>query len=126
MQDRLKKFFDSIGYEDADNNFENASISKVILNKKKESFEVFIENDNPINPRSSLDLIKASKKGINGEKKCHVNFIYDEMEDDDILNAFKVLLDELIIKRPSLVSLKNKNISIDDDFIIIELDSKSE
>ncbi len=126
MQDRLKKFFDSIGYEDADNNFENASISKVILNKKKESFEVFIENDNPINPRSSLDLIKASKKGINGEKKCHVNFIYNEMEDDDILNAFKVLLDELIIKRPSLVSLKNKNISIDDDFIIIELDSKSE
>ena len=35
MQDRLKKFFESIGYEDADNNFENAHISKVILIRKK-------------------------------------------------------------------------------------------
>ena len=126
MQEKLNKFFKSIGFEDTENSFCNASISRVVLNKKKESFEVFIENDIPINPVATLELIKCAKKGINGKNKCHVNFIYNDMSDDDILDAFKVLLGELIVKRPSLVSLENKNISIDDDFIIIELDSKSE
>ena len=126
MQEKLAKFFDSIGYKDSEGYFNDAHISKVVLNKKKESFEVFIENDRPINPLATFELLKASKNGINGEKKCHINFIYNDMDDEDILEAFKVLLGDLIIKRPSLVSLENKNISIDDDFIIIELDSKSE
>ena len=122
----MQRFFNSINYEDVNNDFANAHISRVILNKKKESFEVFIENERPINPVATLQLIKCAKKGIKGKNKCHINFIYNDMDDEDILNAFKVLLGELIIKRPSLVSLENKNIYIDDDFIIIELDSRSE
>ena len=122
----MQRFFNSINYEDINNDFENAHISKVILNKKKESFEVFIENEQPINPIATLQLLKCAKKGIRGKNKCHINFIYDDMTDTDILDAFKVLLGELITKRPSLVSLENKNIYIDDDFIIIELDSRSE
>ncbi len=125
MQDKLRRFFDSIGFEDKDNNFSEASITRVVVNKKKESFEVFINNDRPINPVATLELVKTAKKGLKG-KPCHINFIYDDMEDNDILEAFKVLLGDLIVKRPSLVSLENKNISIDDEFIIIELDSKSE
>ncbi|MBQ4031727.1 MAG: PHP domain-containing protein, partial [Bacilli bacterium] len=126
MQEKLAKFFTSIGFEDTNNDFSEASISRVVLNKKKESFEVFIENDKPINPVATLELTKCAKKGINGKNKCHITFIYNDINDEDILEAFKVLLGELIVKRPSLVSLENKNISIDDDFIIIELDSKSE
>ena len=126
MQQKLLNFFTSVGYEDKNEDFKDASISKVILNKQKESFEVFIENDRPINPVATYALNKCALKGINGSKKCHVNYIYNDMDDNDILDAFKVLLGELIIKRPSLVSLENKNISIDDDFIIIELDSRSE
>ena len=126
MQENLIKFFNSLGYEDSNAYFSNASISKVIVDKKKESFEVFIENERPINPVATLELIKASKKGINGNTPCHINFIYNDMDDEDILEAFKVLLGDLITKRPSLVSLENKNIMIDDEFIIIELDSKSE
>ena len=122
----LERFFNSINYRDEEGNFLNANISRVILNKTKESFEVFIQSDRPINPVATLELIKCAKKGINGKNKCHINFLYDDMDDDDILEAFKVLLGELIIKRPSLVSLENKNITIDDDFIIIELDSRSE
>ena len=126
MQEKLKKFFDSISYVDKNNDFESANISKVVLNKKNESFEVFIENDKPINPASVLELINCSKNGINGKSPCHINFIYNDMENNDILEAFKVLLGELIIKRPSLVSLEHKNISIDDDYITVELDSRSE
>ena len=122
----IHKFLKSINYEDSNGDFEEASISCVKVNKKQESFEVFINSDKPINPVATLELIKCAKKGINGKHKCHVNFVYDDMSDQDILDAFRILLGELIIKRPSLVSLENKNINIDDDFIIIELDSRSE
>jgi len=107
MQQKLLNFFTSVGYEDKNEDFKDASISKVVLNKQKESFEVFIENDRPINPVATFALNKCALKGINGSKKCHVNYIYNDMDDNDILEAFKVLLGELIIKRPSLVSLEN-------------------
>ena len=126
MQEKLLNFFNSVGFVDEDGDFINASISKVVLKKKEEMFEVFIENEKPINPVRTFELIKCASKGINGKNKCHINFIYNNIEDEDILEAFKVLLGDLITKRPSLVSLENKNIAIDDDFIIVELDSKSE
>ena len=122
----MERFFNSIDFVDKDGAFLEATISKVVLNRQKESFEVFIENEKPINPVVTLELTKCAKRGINGKSKCHISFIYNEMEDEDILDAFRVLLGELIAKRPSLVSLENKNISIDDDFIIVELDSRSE
>ena len=126
MQEKLLNFFNSIGFTDEDGDFVDASISKVVLKKKEEIFEVFIENERPINPVRTFELIKCASKGINGKNKCHINFIYNDMDDEDILEAFKVLLGDLITKRPSLVSLENKNIAVDDDFIIVELDSKSE
>ena len=91
MQEKLAKFFDSIGYKDSEGYFNDAHISKVVLNKKKESFEVFIENDRPINPLATFELLKASKNGINGEKKCHINFIYNDMDDEDIKKCFGIL-----------------------------------
>ena len=109
MQDNMVRFFKSIEYLDENGDFSNAIISKVVLNKKKDIFEVYINAKTPINPVETLKLIECAKKGINGKNKCHINFIYDDMNDEDILNAFKVLLGELIIKRPSLVSLENKN-----------------
>ena len=126
MQEKLLNFFNSVGFTDEDGDFLEASIAKVVLKKKEQIFEVSIENERPINPVRTLELVKCASKGINGKGKCHINFIYNDMDDEDILEAFKVLLGDLITKRPSLVSLENKNISIDDDFIIIELDSKSE
>ncbi len=126
MQDKMVNFFKSINYEDKDGFFNEATISKVILNRKSESFEVFIENEVPINPVATFELIKCAENGINGKNKCNVHFIYNSMEDSDILEAFKVLLGDLIVKRPSLVSLENKNIIVSDDYITIELDSRSE
>ena len=111
IKQRISSFYDSM---------KNLGVSK------EELLEIFIENERPINPVRTFELIKCASKGINGKQKCHINFIYNDMDDEDILEAFKVLLGDLIAKRPSLVSLENKNIAVDDDFIIVELDSKSE
>lgn len=126
MQEKLNKFFESVGFEDKNEDFRTASISKVILNRKEKTFDVFIENEKPISPIVTLKLSKCALNGIHGQNKCYVHYVYNDMDDDDILEAFKVLLGELIIKRPSLVSLENKNITIDGDSIVVELDSKSE
>ena len=53
----IHKFLKSINYEDTNGDFEEASISCVKVNKKKDSFEVFISND---------------------KQKCDVNYVYDE------------------------------------------------
>ena len=45
MQEKLLNFFNSVGFTDEDGDFLEASISKVVLKKKEEIFEVFIEND---------------------------------------------------------------------------------
>ena len=44
----MERFFNSIGFVDKDGAFLEATISKVVLNRQKESFEVFIENEKPI------------------------------------------------------------------------------
>ena len=85
----MERFFNSIGFVDKDGAFLEATISKVVLNRQKESFEVFIENEKPINPVVTLELTKCAKRGINGKSKCHISFIYNEMEDEDILDASK-------------------------------------
>ena len=87
----MERFFNSIDFVDKDGAFLEATISKVVLNRQKESFEVFIENEKPINPVVTLELTKCAKRGINGKSKCHISFIYNEMEDEDILDAFKEL-----------------------------------
>ena len=122
----IERFFNSISFVDENNEFQNATINKVLLNKSKDSCEVFIENEKPINPVTTLALVKKAKGGINGKTKCHINFIYDEISDEDVIDAFKVILGEIIIKRPSLVSLENKNIKIVDEIIVLELDTQSE
>ena len=85
MQEKLLNFFNSIGFTDEDGDFVDASISKVVLKKKEEIFEIFIENERPINPVRTFELIKCASKGINGKNKCHINFIYNDMDDDDCM-----------------------------------------
>lgn len=124
MQDNLTKFFNIIGFSDTEGIFSNVE-TRVIVDKKNKTIEVFIETEKPLNPVYTLSLNECAKKGLNGTK-VHVNYIYNDIDDNDILEAFKVLLGDLITKRPSLVSLENKNIIIGDETITVELDSKSE
>lgn len=126
MKEKFLKFFDSIGFTDDEGHFDTAVLSEVVLDKKSNVLNIVIENDHPIDPTSTLRLIECANKGIKGKVQCNLAFVWNDIDDEDILSAFKVLLGDLISKRPSLVSLENKNISISDDVINVELDSRSE
>ena len=61
MQDKLLNFFNSVGFSDEDGDFSEASISKVILKKKEELFEVFIKKARTTK-RRAVDLTLTLKQ----------------------------------------------------------------
>lgn len=126
MDSKLQKFLTSINYSDNLEELENVRIKKVIVNCEKEEFNVYLSSSKVLSPIVASSLLEASKFGINGKNKCHIIFDYDNITDEDILECFKYLLDEIIKERVSLVSLENNNITITDETIIIEVDSKFE
>lgn len=121
----LEKFFESISFP-YDANFDGVKIEKVVLRKSKDLFEVYLDCPHVINPELVLKLIDCAKKGINNLKKVNVIFNYQEVNDTDIINAFKYLFLDLLNKKPSLIGLKDNNISIDDDIILVEVNTKVE
>ena len=44
MDEKMLNFFNSVSFTDEDGDFSEANISKVVLKKKEQIFEVFIEN----------------------------------------------------------------------------------
>ena len=125
MNDEVKRFFDSINYED-DDSFINADIKKVVLNKASDSYEVHLVLPKPTNYLATAKLVKCADKGIKGEKKCKLKFIYETLNDVIVKEVFLNLLDLLIKKRPSLIDIKDSEITVEDGIIIVEVESKIE
>ena len=124
MNDELNRFFKSIGFTSS--LFSEASILKVVLKKQEESFEVYINNPYVIEITEINKLFLCAKNGINGEKKCTINMTYEKVNDEDILEYVYYLLDDIILKRPSLIGLKNSNIEVVDNTIYFNVISEFE
>ena len=127
MNDALMRFFDSINFKPSDEEtFQNVLVEKVVLNKKNESFTVYLNLPSLINAKELKKLISCASKGINGEKKCKIVFSYENLTDEDINNYISEMINNLAKKRPSLTSLQNTAIEKDGEIIIIEVTSKVE
>lgn len=126
MKNELQRFFTSINYLNPSLVFENTKVLKVILKKKEELFEVHLQNDKVLPSKEILDLYKSAKNGINGEKKCIIKMHYQNIEEKDIIDYMKVFVSELIEKHPSLIDIKDSEITIDDEIITISVNTKNE
>ena len=127
MNDSLTRFFESINFTpSSDEAFQSVTIDKVVLNKKEESFSVYLSSKGLINIPDIKKLVSCASKGINGEKKCKLIFSYEDVTDEDIINYVSLMINMLAKKRPSLVSLENTKIEKDKDIIIIDVSSKIE
>jgi len=124
MNDELKRFFNSIGFSSEE--FTLSSVTKVVLNRNLDSFEVYLHSPYVIDVVEVNRLFLCAKNGINGEKKCHVHMAYDEIFEDDIIAYIYYLLDDVIVKRPSLISLKDSNIELVDGTIYFKVLSEFE
>ena len=126
MNNELNRFFKSIKYEDINEVFSKASVLKVILRKQEELFEVNLLNDKVLPYDEVKKLYECAKNGINGDKKCIIKMHYNDVTLDDVNDYIKIFIKEYIDKRPSLVSLLDSNITIDDEIITIEVNTKNE
>ena len=115
MNEELNRFFKSISF--VDELFNEASLDRVVLKKNENKFYVYIKNTNvlPINNINRLFLSALS--GINGEKPCEIIMNYDNVTHEDIVSYIDYLIDDIILKRPSLISVKKSNIEVVNDTI---------
>ncbi len=126
MKTELDRFFDSISYKDEENNFKETIVDKVVVHKKEKTFEVFLKAKNPINPEALFALYKKCKKGINKTSPVKVKIVYENYNDEAVIECFSYLLNELVKRRPSLSGIVENKVLIEDKKIIIEVNSKIE
>ena len=113
MNSELKRFFDSIGF--TGEGFNEASVLKVVLKKETQSFIVYLKNKDVIPLNYVNQLFLCASNGINGKNKCEVRLIYDNVSFEDIKAYLDYFIDEVIIRRPSLIGLKKLDVEIMDD-----------
>jgi DNA polymerase III epsilon subunit family exonuclease len=125
MDNALIRFFDKIDFQERDE-FKDGKIIKCVVNKKKETWDVYIKLPNVISIESALALSDKAKDGIEDVSSIKIVYVYDNIMPEDVLNYFKYSLNKLMDKNPSLVSLLDTNISVDGDEISIEVISEIE
>ncbi len=125
MANDLERFFKSIDFLEQEY-FLNTVIEKVIYLKEKDLFKVYLKNKEVIPFEFVNKLLECASKGIKKEKKCLIIFEYENIESEMVLNYLKELISELGEKRPSLITLKDSKISIEDEIITIEVGTKLE
>ena len=122
----LERFFKSINFSDNNNAFKNAIVDKVVLKKSTDEFIVYIKNNGVLKYDDVTSLINTAKNGINNEKKCRINLIYDEIFESDILDYLKIFIKKIVDEHPSLVGLTDCFMEVLGDSIIIKTNSKFE
>lgn len=126
MNEELVRFFNSLNFVDKNNFFKDTLVSKVVIKKKSNSFEVFLSSPSHIDPEAVSKLLQKATKGINGKNKVNVNLMITDVNSDLVMTTFKFILAKLIKKRPSLSCLMDNNITIKDQVITLEVESKVE
>ena len=87
----IKAFFKSINFTSINQDLEEMTIDKVVLNKKEEVFNVYLHSKKVL-PIKEIDaLLEASKNKINGEYKCNIMINYDEVTFIFIVKKFYLL-----------------------------------
>ncbi len=119
MNNELERFFQSISF--SDEAFVDAKVERVVLRRSDNVFVVYINNDKVLPPMNVNALLSCALGGINGDKKCQIKMSYKEINEEDIKSYLDYFLDEIIIKRPSLIGLKKSNIEVVDDTIYFEV-----
>ncbi len=124
MNDEVKRFFASINYQSEF--FNEATIEKVILNKKSGSFEIFVNVPNIIPIAEVNNLFLCAQNGINGQNPCHIHLNFKNVDEENLHSYIDYFLDEIIIDHPSLINVKNAQINIKGNEIVFNVSSEIE
>ena len=87
MDDKLIRFFNKINFDEVDD-FEGVKVSKVVINKQKESWIVYLQSDKVVNPEAMIKLINKAKNGIENVSAIDIKTDYsnDSYSSQGIVN----------------------------------------
>ena len=125
MDNTLKRFFDKIEFNGEDN-FNGVTVKKVVINKKKESWDVYLSSSKVLDIEPVLNLIECASKGIENVSTIKILFAYENINDEDVIKYFRYYLNLLVEENPSLISLSDTNIVLDGNVLKIDVISKIE
>lgn len=115
MKDDVKRFLTSINC--VDDVFNEISLDKVVLKKQENKFIVYLKSENALEIEDANKLFLSALNGINGVNKCEIVLTYKKISESIVINYLNYLIDEIIIRRPSLISIKKSKIEINNNII---------
>ena len=126
MNEELQRFLDKIGLKDYNmGEYLNTKILKVVVNKRNSSFKVFLCFNDLISFSELEKLEEARKNGL-AEKELIIDYSYENISNEKLLKFITDVLDSLKEDKPSLKSLDNDSIKLEDKKIIMEASSNFE
>ena len=121
----INNFLTSINFNDEENILKDVIIEKVVLNKKSETFNVYLKS-NQVLPFNIINKLINNKYKINGLYNCNIYINYDNITSEDVLTYIEEIIKKIVEEKPSLISLLDNKPLIDDDIIIFEVISNIE
>ena len=112
----IKAFLKSINFNDEDNILKDVEVKKVVLNKKNETFNVYLTSKELL-PFNIVDSLINNKYKINNTYNCNIDLEYIDLNKEDIISYLHDIIKKIVIEKPSLISLTEKDPVIDDDII---------
>ena len=126
MNSALERFFNKIEFTQKEA-FKDVSVEKVVVNNKKQTWTVYLKTNTPISDIKALyDLINLAHEGLEEVFDISVLINCDTVSEDDITNYFKFYLEILTKENPSLISLLDTKITVNDHDISLKVTSQIE
>ncbi len=123
MDNKLLRFFNEINFDEKYHEyFLNSKIEKVEVNTKKKAWIIYISFEKLINVKL-FDLLCEESKKINKIDKVYFKFKF-ETGNELLLDYFWYYFEKLLLKYPMLEAIKNNNIRLENNKIIIETINK--
>ncbi len=123
--EELERFLKSINFEDSEE-LKGVVIEKVIFNREENYYIVNLKCPHVLE-YSLVNKLKASASlGINGKDKCYIKLIYDNINDEDVKNYVQIILNNLVLERPSLAGVENSFEALNAKEITLSLASDNE
>ena len=126
MAEDVVRFLDSISFLEDRSLLKDLNIEKVLLHKATEVFEVVLVHPKVLPYSLVTALFKASENGIKNKEKCQITLKYQEVTKEDILNYVTELIQEWVLKKPSLVGLLENKPLFEEDTVLLQVGNKTE
>ena len=125
MMSSEELFLQSIGITNLEK-YKDYKIIDVTLNERKREFNVKMALPEVVIQEDIDGLWMAGRRGINGNIKVNLELFQEKRNPEEIIKIFKYVLNDFTKMKPSLIGVVDNNVTLDDDILVLEVNTKVE